>query len=256
MSNGDEENSYEALRLANIARNKALLESLGLDEFRIPDAPPKPSKSSKNKTKPPPSKKRKTETPATNGGNGSGDETVVESEDTRERHLSTRQKRPTIRSNSSQDTLVEGGARRSSRNIRRVSYANGGVHILAQRNRRSKSEEAGEEYVNESDADDSEDDFDNDADDEEKPNNASNKKRRRGSGKNSGRKSRDGSTKLRRVAKMGNRKHDPYVSGFNWRITNENHVFAGRKQHGSIPGVAVGTWYETRALCSMAAVHG
>ena len=61
MSNGDGENSYEALRLANIARNKALLESLGLDEFRIPDAPPKPSKSSKNKTKPPPSKKRKTE---------------------------------------------------------------------------------------------------------------------------------------------------------------------------------------------------
>jgi len=223
MSNDDGENSYEALRLANIARNKALLESLGLDEFRIPDAPPKPSKSSKKKTKPPPSKKRKTES---TGGNGSGDETVVEGEDARERRISTRQKRPNIRSDSSQDTLVEGGARRSSRNIRRVSYANDGVHILAQRNGRSKSEETEEEYENESDVDDSEDDSDNDEDDEGKPNNASNKKRRRGSGKNSGRKSRDGPTN-RKVAKMGNRVHDPYVSSFNWRITNENHLSAG-----------------------------
>ena len=38
MSASDEENPYEAQRLANIARNKALLESLGLDSVRIPDA--------------------------------------------------------------------------------------------------------------------------------------------------------------------------------------------------------------------------
>lgn len=28
-----------------------------------------------------------------------------------------------------------------------------------------------------------------------------------------------------------------------------------RKQFGAIPGVPIGTWFETRALCSQAAIH-
>jgi hypothetical protein len=207
----DDENPYETQRLANIARNKALLESLGLDEVRIPDARPKPSK---NKTKPPPAKKRKTEKRSTaNGGNGSGEETAVEGENNSERRVSPRKPRPTFKSqgsNSSQDTL-DLGARRSSRNIRRISYAKDGAHVLAQRQGRAKEEEedddSGEDYEIESDADESGDEFDEDDDDEEKPKKAQNKKRRRSSG---GKKRPVANS--RQVAKMGNRKHDPCVS--------------------------------------------
>ena len=196
MSASDEENPYEAQRLANIARNKALLESLGLDVVRIPDAQPKPSKSHKKKTKAPHSKKLKARSPTTaDGGNGSGEETVVEGD---ERGVSTR-KRPNFRSEGSQDTLTL-GARRSSRNIRRVSYADDGVHIAAHRRSHVKQEND-DDYDSESDADDSEASFDEDDDDEKSK--GSNRKRKRSGGKNSG---------VRKVAKLGNRIHDPYVS--------------------------------------------
>lgn len=201
MSAIDEENPYEAQRLANIAKNKALLESLGLGELRIPDAQPKPSK---KKTKPPPAKKRKIGKHFTaDGGNGSGDETVVEDENGER----LRKPRPTLKSednSSSQDTPVL-GARRSSRNIRRISYANNGARVLAQRQGRAKlddEDDDSEDYKSEPDADNSGDEFDEGDSDEERPRRPLNKKRR---------KKPVDERNSRQVAKLGNREHDPYV---------------------------------------------
>ena len=106
---------------------------LDLTAFEYPTPQPKPSKFHKNKTKASHSKKGNTRLPTTaDGGDGSGEETVVESDQTR---VSTR-KRP---SEGSHDMLAL-GARRSSRNIQRVSCASDSANATARRHGHVKQE--------------------------------------------------------------------------------------------------------------------
>lgn len=104
---------YEALREANIARNKALIASLGLDEYRIPDAAPKAPKKPKrvqNKRKAPPAH------PADQ--NEADDDSARVS-------LSSSPKKPRIDGDNSEPQTL----RRSSRNVPRISYAQGGPQL-------------------------------------------------------------------------------------------------------------------------------
>ena len=142
---------------------------LDLTAFEYPTPQPKPSKFHKNKTKASHSKKGNTRLPTTaDGGDGSGEETVVESDQTR---VSTR-KRP---SEGSHDTLAL-GARRSSRNIQRVSCASDSANATARRHGHVKQEKD-DDYDSESDVDDSEASFD------EETSKGSNRKRKRSAGK-------------------------------------------------------------------------
>lgn len=191
-----DEEDYEAVRLSNIARNKALLESLGLSEFKIPDAPAKTSKASN-----PSSKKRKTASTKKRKGS---DDTAVEDSDSEQRARTP--KRPKLKSEGSDDTLV--GTRRSSRNVQRVSYANDGVYVAAARARKvaaSEDEDETDSEFNSEASDDAEDGSDDEKGGKAKKNKSKKKK-------NGGRRLVQGlvdDTKLRNVAKMGERSHDP-----------------------------------------------
>lgn len=199
-----DEEDYEAFRLSNIAKNKALLESLGLNEFKIPDAPIKPSKSSKTATK-----QKKSGASAPKKRKGSDDTAVGDGEDEGTEKRARPPKRPKIDGQDSQDTLVE--TRRSSRNIRRVSYANDGAHIAAARVRALESES---DYS--SSNFDSEDDEDDELDDDDGEGEGGKAKQKKSKNtkkvKNGGRRLVQGvvdDAKQRNVAKMGERSHDP-----------------------------------------------
>lgn len=187
----NDEHDYEAVRLSNIARNKALLESLGLGEYTIPDAPAKTPKTSaaKKKASAPKTKKRK-----------DSEDTAVDTE-----QGSRAPKRPKLDPKDSQDTLV--GTRRSSRTVRRISYANDGAHVAAARARaRALKSDSGSGSDFDSDADD-------DSDEEESDEGGARKSKKRAKkSKNGGRRLVSGlvdETKQRNVAKMGERSHDP-----------------------------------------------
>lgn len=197
MAHDDQD--YEAIRLSNIARNKALLESLGLGEYKIPDAPVKASKASA-------SKKKKTSAPGTKKRKVSED-TAVDTEEGAEKRART-PKRPKLDTQDSEDTLV--GIRRSSRSVRRISYANDGAHVAAARARA-----LGDDSGSGSDFDSDADDDDND-DVDELDEGGVGKSKKRGkkakNGKNGRRRLVHGlvdETKQRNVAKMGERSHDP-----------------------------------------------
>lgn len=49
------------------------------------------------------------------------------------------------------------------------------------------------------------------------------------------------------------RKHDPYVTLLAPCFLAHGHL--NRKVYGSIPGIEVGTWWETRQACSIDAIH-
>lgn len=181
------ETDYEAQRLANIARNKAILEALGLDDFKIPDAAPKAlkaKKAAKSRTAPPKKSKQ----------NGS-DDTAVDAP-------ARASKRVKVASDD--DGEDDGMRRRSSRNVRRVSYANDGEKLGGGIRARAAPVVS-----------DSGSDFDSDEDDDEDEAEGGRKKRKRGTkSMNGGRRLVSGivdDTKQRNVAKMGDRLHDPYV---------------------------------------------
>jgi len=172
----DDDLDYEAQRLANIAANRKLLEELGLNECKLPDAPKEP----KRKAKRPP-KKRKPSLPLSRES-GEGDEEIP-----------------------------------SAKRLKVETGENGGKGNFQERRRSLRIQRASE------------------ADISRAPSPLSPLRMH----KKSSRKSFSGTVdegKQRRVAKLGRRAHDP-------------------KQYGSIPGVSVGTSFETRQAASEAAIH-
>ncbi|KAF9517809.1 hypothetical protein BS47DRAFT_444207 [Hydnum rufescens UP504] len=179
---------YEALREANIARNRALIASLGLEDYRIPDAAPKAPKKhqrAQNKRKAPPT--------------SSADHNRAPDDDSARVSLP---KKPRIHAQDGDNSEPQTPLRRSSRNTSRISYAPGGQPLRNPSPSQTPSDGPKER-------------------------------------KKSPRKSRVvivDETKKRYVPKMGKRDYDP-------------------KTYGAIPDVPVGTWFATRADCSLAAIH-
>lgn len=192
-------NDYEAQRLANIERNKALLLSLGLDEFRVPDAPAKPKSTPKSKAKP---KNRATKRKIADDMADDNETTAINSDSTSPAPArSSKRAKVTIAEDADEDSSVQ-GARRSSRRVARVSYANDGV-VAAQAKARSLSPEVSDEFDDDDDDEDEEVEEDED-EGSEKPRRKRSQGRKRKTPRNDG-------EKLRNNPKMGKRLHDPYV---------------------------------------------
>lgn len=221
----DEEINYEQQRLNNIARNRELLLSLGLEDLRIPDAPPKSSKSkskgksaSKSKSKPTPRAKRKA---SDDGDDADEDMTAVDGDGSSVGGTTPRTpKRPKLGNGAGSDFAESGGARRSSRNVRRVSYARDGA-IAAIRSP-SPAAASSDDYSEGDDEDKSDAEEESEDEDEDGEPRKSKSKANKGGVSHGGKKAhhmrpgRVDHTKLRNVAPMGTRKNDPYVSSLSY----------------------------------------
>lgn len=170
---------YEQLREKNIQKNRELLKTLGLDDYKIPEAAPKVPKTKKKNNKRAQTKKRKApSSPPPEATGSDGENTRVDTS------LAPKKVKADMNAEDEEDGLPS--RRRSSRNVRRVSYAQDGdlIHQRAspwdpspnvlQRKRSGK-------LTVEIDEDEDED---------------------------------EDHTKLRNVPKMGKRTYSPYVNIF------------------------------------------